>query len=255
MQPVGEAPFVAFLSNQAVAAGRSRKLKQDLQLRELVWPLAGLLLGILLLVPAVHSAFLFAKLHYAPTRTVAAQVIEARIHSDVEYGESYLLTYRYVPGPSGRPQTFTEAVPEYQYDSAPVGATVTVRYNIADPSIAERTSSNDNIVWEAILVGVPAFWIFCCLRWLRPFKRRCDATRAIERDGVVVPGLLTNSFDQVLGMAPARMHYEYCFSRDGKTQLQGLCSTDKSELAGRPIPTAGTPVLIYYLDSERHRML
>lgn len=256
MQTVGEAPFFAFLPNQAVAAGRSRKLMQDRQLRALAWPLAGLMLGVLLLVPAVHSAFLFGKLHYAPTRTVTAQVIRASTHVPEEGSTAYCdLTCRYVPVPGGRPQTLTAEVSEYQYDSAPVGSTVTVRYNIADPSIAELTSSNDNIVWEAVLVGVPTFWIFCCLRWLRPFKRRCDETRAIERDGVVVPGLLIYSFDQDVLMDHARMHYEYSFSRDGKTQHQGLCSTDKRELAGRPIPKAGTPVLIYYLDSARHRML
>ena len=255
MQPVGEAPFFAFLRNQAVAAGRSRTLKQDLQLSELVWPLAGLLFGVLLLVPAVHSAFTFWKLHYEPTRIVAGQVVQARLHGDVDYPASYLLTYRYVPKPGEPPRTFSAPVSEAGYDSEPVGATVNIRHNIADPAIAERTSSNDNLVWETLVVGVPAFWIFCCLRWMRPFLRRCIEKWAIERAGEVVPGLLINSFDQISAMTSARMHYEYCFSRDGKTQLRGLCSTDKSELAGRPIPQAGTPVRIYYLDAARHRML
>lgn len=255
MPAVGEAPFFAFLRNQAVAAGRSRKLTQDTQLRALAWPLAGLVLGVLLLVPAVRSAVFFAKLHYAPTRIVAAQVIQTSIHAELDYPASYWLTYRFVPGPGERPQTLTESVPEHKYDSSPVGATVTVRHNIADPSIAELTISSDNIAWEAVLVGVPVFFIFCCLRWLRPFVRRRVETWAIERDGVVVPGCLISSFGEVRLMQQARMHYEYSFSRDGKTELRGLCSTDKSELAGRPIPKAGTPVLIYYLDSARHRML
>lgn len=254
MQPVVETPFVAFLRNKAVAAGRSRKLTQDQQLGQLLWPLAGLALGVLLLVPAVHSALLFWKLHYAPTRTSDAQVVRAALQLD-ENSVSCRLTCRFAASPSGQPQELTELLSSDHCDGAPVGTTVTVRYNIADPSIAELTSSNDNIVWEATLVGIPAYWILCCLRWIRPFKRRSDETRAIERDGVVVPGTLIYSFEQARIMDPPRVHYEYSFSRDGKAQHQGLCSTDKSELAGRPIPKAGTPVLVYYLDSQRHRML
>jgi len=106
-------------------------------------------------------------------------------------------------------------------------------------------------VWGMLLLlglGVPYSVFSLWLAYVGVLAYRDRA--AIERRGVLLPGTLISCDVDGNGIS-----YGYSLSPALGMTVKGSVTSDFDDLQGRLYPKPGTPVLIYYLDPERHRML
>ena len=107
----------------------------------------------------------------------------------------------------------------------------------------------DSIWGMLVLIGfIGPFSVFC-LRLSYICVRDYSYRAAIERRGILLLGTLISC------TVEGRVSYDYSLSPSPGITVEGSLWTDHDDLRGRSTPKPGTPVVVYYLDPKRHRML
>ncbi len=247
--------FLANPRNVALVNGQTKNLAQE---RWSGMEVLGLVIGIVfwisfavLFIPRTYA---YVKLRSAEVSTAEARVVRAW----TELGEdvTYHLSYELLIEPGKEMVTTQASVALSCFSAHPVGSTLQVRYSRRDPSINEPVEGSTNG-----LVGVLIPLLFLIgAAWggatsvLNSF-RRVKLLDELAVRGVLLQGVLTRCELETESEGDPLVRCDYLVTPPNSAPVRGSGWTDKKRFDDDNYPPAGTPVMVYYLDPERHLML
>lgn len=247
--------FLANPRNVALVNGQTRELAQA---RWSGMEVLGLVIGIVvwssiaaLFIPGAHA---YVKLRMSDVSTAEARVVRAWTQSGEDV--SYHFSYELLTEPGKEQVSAQASVTSSCYSTHPVGSTLLVRYNRSDPSFSEPVEGNTNG-----LVGVLIPLLFLIgAAWggatsvLNSF-RRVKLLDELAVRGVLLQGVLTHCELETESEGDPLVRCDYLVSPPNSAPVRGSGWTDKKRFDDDNYPPPGTPIMVYYLDPERHLML
>jgi hypothetical protein len=247
--------FLANPRNVALVNGQTKDLARE------PWSgmeVLGLVVGFVvwssiaaLFIPSAHA---YVMLRMADVSTAEARVVRAWTKSGEDV--TYYFAYELLTEP-GKEKVATEAsVTSSCYSAHPVGSTLLVRYNRREPSISEPVEGNTNG-----LVGILFPLLFLigaagggAASVLNTYRRKKLLDEFAVR-GVLLQGVLTLCELETESEGEPMIRCDYLLTPPNSEPVRGSGWTDKTRFDDDNYPPAGTPVMVYYLDPERHLML
>ncbi|MEJ2212375.1 MAG: DUF3592 domain-containing protein [Anaerolineae bacterium] len=241
--------FLLDPDNEPFATGASRRLPAGGQgcvlLFLSIFVLVGLFMAADITRRWVHVAML--NTDYAEAE---GQVLGREIEDDE--GATYYVSYRFVA--NDQVHTIRENVEKGVFHSMEEGQSATVRYAPRHPGIA--TIAPGRVGGLLALTGFCVLWdgtvfVISALVLREVLQRRKLARHGQRLVGEVLrsSGHRDSDGDFVLALG-----YGFC-SPLTATRIEGSNRQVRKDLEHGPLPQAGTPVHVLYLDDERHMVL
>jgi hypothetical protein len=196
-------------------------------------------------------------------RGVTTQATVTRLHeisgpSDSHDPDTYSVDYKYTV--NGSKYEGSAGVSWSEYTDLEKGSRIEIRYDPGDPSISKlekrfRERELERPGESRALIGLLIFMMLAGLfslghwyvRTLRPLQRLKRAGRTLRGDVVDCDGRVQQDDYQVT--------LTYRFTDPHGHEIVSRAETERDDLKDKPLPTAGTPVWVYFVDGKNYVVL
>jgi hypothetical protein len=189
---------------------------------------------------------------------VQGTVVSAQSRANDDGEGSYAeVTYRFEPPGGGAPRQQTASLTHEEGDRLKAGDPFPVRYlpSRPDQPLLPRPASGqtwgENLFPAAAGSICSGFFVFCLFVILVKWRARLRR----EKGGVVLPGQVVTCDGCDDSEDRFQMTVTYAFTNPAGIKFTGQQSDTRNDLRGEPMPAAGTPVHVLYLDDGNFALM
>jgi hypothetical protein len=185
-------------------------------------------------------------------KTTRAEITDAYSSRSNKGGTSYYIDYEFKAGG----QTYKKHVQigSGLYNNTYIGDSVSIKYLPTDPNVSvltgdykDDTERNNGIILMAIFLPT-CLIIGALILWVDGSNRRISG-------GQLLAGQIISSQGRAGSKGTYNVTIEYGFTNPYGQQLTKKQTSNRPDLRKSPLPAAGTPVAVLYVDDKFYRLM